>query len=144
MNWMNMYHDARAMLDARDEEIKALTSKVSMLTEQVDAARDQHGYLVSAQAFDEVCAERDSWKRAADAEKMHRMVATAAFDQRTEELSIAKRQAVPEGFIPVPPEPTPEMVVAFMKEFYKKEKSFDTAACYRAMLAASQSATGGA
>lgn len=43
-----------------------------------------------------------------------------------------------DGFVLVPVEPTPEMVMAFMKEFYKKEKSFDTAACYRAMIAAAQ------
>lgn len=52
-------------------------------------------------------------------------------------------QPASERSVIVPAEPTPEMVMAFMKEFYKKEKSFDTAACYRAMLSAAPSAKGG-
>ena len=41
-------------------ERDALSAKLRAAGEQLEAARDQHGYLVSAAAFDEVCEERDA------------------------------------------------------------------------------------
>lgn len=41
------------------EELDRLRAELSRANEQLESARDQHGYLVSAAAFDEVCDERD-------------------------------------------------------------------------------------
>jgi len=41
-------------------ERDSLSAQLRAAGEQLEAARDQHGYLVSAAAFDEVCEERDA------------------------------------------------------------------------------------
>lgn len=45
MNWMNMYNDCRAMLDARDAELTALRARVAELEAAIEITPDFYGYV---------------------------------------------------------------------------------------------------
>lgn len=56
----DMLRDLAAERDRIAEHRDSLKDQLRVLREYMDVMTDQNGYLVSAEAFDEVCSERDA------------------------------------------------------------------------------------